>query len=443
MRSLSVILLGVVLVAVLAVVILLSSGRSEPANERTQPSASSADGPEHPGESAQKSSLIHFADITDQLHLRFVSFSGTTPAKHFPTANGTGLAMLDYDQDGWMDLYFANACRLDGPHEEPPNDLFRSRGGEHFEQVGAISHTDVTGFTQGLTAADFDNDGFPDLYLIRLGRDILLQNNGDGTFHDMSSFSGLDDPRWGTSAAFLDYDEDGNLDVYVANYAQWSHQWHDEHFCGQRDPLVKIYCSPKLHTPEIHGLFRSQGDGTFVDVAADLGIARPDGRGQGVVACDVNNDGHVDLYVANDLNPKFLFINDAAGGFIDMTEASGAAYNAEGKEEASMGVDAADIDGDGFPELFVTNFFLEHNTLFRNLGKDKRTLFQDISHGAGVAAGSLLAVGWGTAFEDLDGDGWLDILVVNGHVDDNMPQLGRNEPYAQPVRIWRNIGKGQ
>jgi hypothetical protein len=151
----------------------------------------------------------------------------------------------------------------------------------------------------------------------------------------------------------------------------------------------------------------------------------------------------VDLYVANDLNPKFLFINDAAGGFIDMTEASGAAYNAEGKEEASMGVDAADIDGDGFPELFVTNFFLEHNTLFRNLGKDKRTLFQDISHGAGVAAGSLLAVGWGTAFEDLDGDGWLDILVVNGHVDDNMPQLGRNEPYAQPARIWRNIGKGQ
>jgi hypothetical protein len=441
MRSSGFVLLGAVL-AVLAAGI-LSSGWPEPPDVPAVPRAPPSGRPHRSKESVGRPSPVQFVDVTDALGLDFVSFSGSTPDKHLPTGNGTGVAMIDYDQDGWMDLYFANACRLKGPQDGPPNAMFRSRRGELFQQIVEKSGTDVTGFTQGLTAADFNNDGFPDLYLIRLGHDILLENNGDGTFHDSSVSSGLDDPRWGTSAAFLDFDEDGNLDAYVANYVQWNLQRHDEHFCGQRIPLVKIYCSPTLFTPETHGLFRSQGDGTFLDVAAELGIARRDGRGQGVVACDVNNDGHVDLYVANDLSPKFLFINSGAGGFRDMTEASWAAYNSDGKVEASMGVDAADVDGDGFPDLFVTNYYLEHNTLFRNLGKDKKILFQDFSHAAGVAAGSLLALGWGTAFEDLDGDGWLDIFVVNGHVDDNMPQLGRDEPYAQPARIWRNVAKGR
>jgi hypothetical protein len=386
---------------------------------------------------------MHFVDATKELGLEFVSFSGTTLDRHFPTANGTGLAMLDVDQDGLQDLYFANSARLDIPTQAPPNELFRSRDGAAFEAVGSSASVDLTGFTQGVAAADFNNDGFPDLYLIRLGPDILLQNNGDGTFRNVAESSGLDDPRWGTSAAFFDYDEDGNLDVYIANYGQWDFAWHDKHFCGQRNPLVRIYCSPKLLTPEIHGLYRNLGDGTFRDVAGELGIARNDGRGQGVVACDVNNDGHIDLYVANDLTPNFLFINTAHGGFQDMTESSCAAYNAEGKEEASMGVDAADVDGDGFPELFVTNFYLEHNTLYRNLGKQERPLFQDVSHWAGVAAGSIHMVGWGTALEDLDSDGWLDIFVANGHVDDNMSQLGRDEAYAQKAGLWRNVGKGR
>jgi hypothetical protein len=196
----------------------------------------------------------------------------------------------------------------------------------------------------------------------------------------------------------------------------------------------------------VHALYHGHGDGRFSDVAAELGIARSGeqgGRGQGVVASDVNNDGHIDLYVANDLSPNFLFINTGHGGFEDQTEISCAAYNAEGQSEASMGVDAADVDGDGLPELFVTNFYHEHNTLYRNLSKPGNTLFQDVSQWTGVAAGSMLYVGWGTGFEDLDGDGWLDIFVTNGHVDDNLDKLSRDEPYAQPPAVWRNAGKGQ
>jgi hypothetical protein len=394
-----------------------------------------------------KPSPIRFADLTKSMGLDFTAFSGTTPEKHFPTANGTGVAMIDFDQDGWLDLYFANACRLDGVGEAPPNALWRSRAGQSFERVVESSGTDVTGFTQGLAVGDFNNDGFPDLYLVRYGPDILLENNGDGTFRDRTGSSGADDRRWGTSAAFLDYDEDGALDFYVANYGKWDMSWHNQHVCGQDNPPVKIYCSPKLLDPETHGLYHSLGDGRFEDVAAMLGIARtgrianlPGGRGQGVVAADVNNDGHIDIYVANDLNANFLFINTGGGVFEDHTESSCAALNGEGREEAGMGVDACDVDGDGLAEIFVTNFYQEHNTLYQNLGKN---LFHDVSHWSGVAAGSIHFVGWGTALEDFDEDGWPDIFVVNGHVDDNLAKIGRDEPYAQKPGLWRNVGKGR
>jgi hypothetical protein len=394
-----------------------------------------------PSKPSAKPSPIRFADVTQSMGLDFVAFSGTTPDKHFPTANGTGVAMIDFDQDGWLDLYFPNACRLDEPAKAPPNALWRSRAGQAFERITESSRTDVTGFTQGVAAGDIDNDGFPDLYLVRYGPDILFVNNGDGTFRDCTDASGADDPRWGTSAAFLDYDEDGALDFYVANYGKWDMSWHDQHPCGQDNPPVRIYCSPKSLDPETHGLYHSRGDGTFEDVAERLGVARTGtgGRGQGVVTADVNNDGHIDLYVANDLNPNFLFIN-TGGNFEDHTESSCAALNGEGREEAGMGADACDLDGDGLAELFVTNFYLEHNTLYHNLGKN---LFHDVSHWSGVAAGSIHFVGWGIGLEDFDEDGWPDIFVVNGHVDDNLAKIGRDEAYAQKPGLWRNMGKGR
>jgi enediyne biosynthesis protein E4 len=378
------------------------------------------------------SSPIHFNEIAEQLRIQFVPFTGTTPEKHFPTANGTGVAMLDYDQDGYLDLYFANASRLDGSAEAPPNALLRSRAAVRFEHVTAGSATGVSGFTQGLAVADIDNDGFPDILLVRYGPDIVLKNNGDGSFSDCTGASGLGDPRWGTSAAFFDYDEDGSLDVYIAHYGQWNLAWHDNHFCGDRQRGMRMYCSPRELTPEVHALYQSRGDGSFVDRLAELGLARTDGRGQGVVACDVNNDGHVDLYVANDMTPNFLFFNQGGGRFADYTDLSCAAYNAEGKPEAGMGVDAADVTGDGLPDLFVTNFYLEHNTLYHNLGN---VLFQDVANRSGVATDSTNAVGWGTSLEDLDADGWLDIFVTNGHVDDNIDQ-----PYAELPGLWRNLG---
>jgi enediyne biosynthesis protein E4 len=388
----------------------------------------------------QQAMAIDMVDVTDETGIDLLSFSGTTPEKYFPTANGTGVAMLDYNQDGLLDLYFANACELNNPDASPPNELWRARADGKFERISSPAGADFRGFTQGLSASDFDNDGFPDLYLIRYGANVLLGNNGDGTFRDSSLESGTNDPRWGTSAAFLDYDEDGALDLYVANYGQWDMAWHQNHYCGDLQLAVRIYCRPKILQPQVHRLYRSRGDGTFVDVATELGIARTDGRGQGVVACDVNNDGHIDIYVANDQSPNFLFINRGGGRMEDRTDVSGAAYDAHGETLSGMGVDAADVDGDGLPDLFVTNFILEHNSLYRNLGND---LYQDVSFWSGVADGSMNTVGWGTALEDLDSDGWLDIFVANGHVDDNLHKLGKNEPYAQPASLWRNLGKGQ
>src|SRR5262245_31545916 len=205
--------------------------------------------------------------------------------------------------------------------------------------------------------------------------------------------------------------------------------------------MIRVYCSPKILTPEVHALFRSRGDGSFSDVAAELGIDRRDGRGQGVVAADVNNDGHIDLYVANDLTPNFLFINTGNGRFEDNTEASCAAYNADGQAQASMGVDAGDVDGDGMLDLFVTNFIMEYNALYRNLGY--ANLFQDVSNWNGLAAAGVQAVGWGGAMEDLDGGGGRDIVGVNGHVDDNVIEQGRDEPYAQRAAVMYNQGKGK
>jgi hypothetical protein len=444
-RNWSLILVGsVVSVLCIGVVWHRSFSGAETANTRerkTEPVGGSA--PSSASDAAAspaRRAALYFEDRCEILGIEFTSFSGTTPQRAFPTANGTGVAMLDYDQDGWLDLYFANACRLDPPTSGPPNALFRSQGGQSFLDATLFGSADATGFTQGVASADYDNDGFPDLYLGRFGANILLRNMGDGTFQDYTESSSTGDERWTTSAAFLDFDEDGSLDLYTANYGKWDIEWHNANFCGNANRHVRMYCAPRLLDPEVHGLFRSRGDGSFLDVAADLGIARTDGRGQGVVACDVNNDGHIDLYVANDLCPNFLFLNTGNGRFEDFSLISCAAYDSQGNSQAGMGVDATDVDGDGLPDLFVTNFFLEHNTLYKNLGDD---LFQDISNAAGVAAASIQAVGWGTALEDLDGDGWLDIFVTNGHVDDNVRQAhDRDEPYEQLPGLWRNRGKG-
>jgi hypothetical protein len=387
---------------------------------------------------------IWFSDVTAQSGITFCNSSGMTSEKHMPTAHGSGAAMLDFDQDGRLDLYFLTARPLPLEPASVParNACYRQRADGTFQDVSRVCGLDVAEFGQGVAVGDVDNDGFPDVFLANYGPDRLLPNNGDGTFHGGYS-AGVEDPRWATSAAFLDYDRDGNLDLYVARYAQWTIETHVA--CGifdARDPQklrIRTYCNPKAQIPERHSLYRGLGNGRFEDVTESLSLPHG-GRGQGVVAADVNDDGWIDLYVANDQNPNWLFVNHTRGGFDDLSEYSGTALNAASQAEAGMGVDAGDVNRDGRLDLFVTNFYNEHNTLYRN---DGQNLFVDMSMPSGVAAGSMDRVGWGTALEDLNQDGWLDILVVNGHVDDNLHEIGRDEPYREPSLIWENLGGGQ
>ena len=374
---------------------------------------------------------IRFRDVSESSGVRFRHCSGNSVEKYFPTANGSGVALFDYDGDGKLDLYCATTRNLplDAPDASGGNKLYRGRGDGTFEDVTERSGAGVHGFTHGLAVGDVDNDGDPDLYLAGLGGNRLLLNQGDGTFRQAGPGMGAECHTWSSGAVFFDYDRDGDLDLYVTCYGKWS-AGGEQAFCGDPGTMTRIYCAPQTITPERHFLFRNRGDATFEDVTQSAGVLRTDGRGLGVVAADVNGDGWVDLYVANDVSPHFLFLNRGDGTFEDISASSGASASESGQFQAGMGVDAEDVDGDGRPELFATHFREDYNTLYRNI--DGRT-FQDISAGAGILKDSLPDVGWGCALSDFDNDGWSDMLVVNGHVDDNLPQIGRDVPAGRAV----------
>lgn len=383
---------------------------------------------------------IRFRDVTDTSGITFIQRSGDDENKHFPTANGSGVAMLDYDGDGHLDLYLLTTRNLplDAPTESQGNRLYRNKGDATFEDVTDAAGVGYQGFTHGAAVGDIDNDGHPDLFLATLGANVLYRNNGDGTFTDVSDALGPDGPRWSSAGAFLDYDNDGHLDLYVSCYGLWD--IHDNEFCGDKERGVRVYCTPQVITTARHYLYRNRGDGTFEDATASAGILRDDGRGMGIVAADLDDNGWIDLYVGNDLTPNFLFLNQGDGTFDDISEFSGAAASEAGIYQAGMGVDAEDVDGDGRVDLFVTNFRNDYNTLYRNLGQGN---FQDVSAGAGIARSSFTEVGWGCALADFDLDGWPDMLVVNGHVDSNLPLIGIDEAQEEPSKVWRNMGDGK
>ena len=398
---------------------------------------------------------LFLVEQRDGSGIHFKHCSGTSETKPFPSANGSGIAALDYDADGLYDLYFATGTPfpIDPAQNEHHNHIYRNMGDWKFEDVTELAGLGHNGFSAGLAAGDIDNDGFTDLYVTCFGKNYLFQNQGDGTFTRLPDSVGVGDDRWSASAAFFDYDDDGWLDLYVCNYAKWSLE--TQRWCGDRDLNVRTHCNPHSVEPEPDVLLRNQGDGTFVEVTEQAGVGGHVGRGQGIVAADMNEDGRIDLYVGNDLNRNALFLNRADGTFHDGSEMSGAGFDYTGFAQAGMGVDVGDVDGDGRCELFVTNFRAEHNTLYANLGVDldwqekpsagaenlatiRTRLFEDVSKSRGVAGPSMPWVGWGTAFADLDLDGWLDLIVTNGHVDDNRELLGENTPYRQPALIWRN-----
>lgn len=367
--------------------------------------------------------------------VRFRHVSGDSEIKPFPAANGSGVGAFDFDLDGRYDLYFATGTPfpLDAVRRSPVDRCYRNLGDWKFEDVTAESRLGHNGYSSGIAVGDFDADGLPDVYVTCFGQNQLFHNRGDGTFERANS---QDDGggRFSTSAAFLDYDGDGLLDLYVCNYGDWSLETNK--FCGNKERNVRIFCSPRSLKPEADVLLRNEGNGRFRNVTKATGLSKRAGRGQGVVAADVNDDGRIDLYLGNDIHPNLLFLNDGKGEFSDASEISGASYDRSGKMQAGMGVATADIDRDGLLDLFVTNFEGEHHTLYRQASPG---VFHDVSHLRGIAADSKPWVGWGTAFVDFDLDGWKDLVVTNGHVDNNLNKIGRDSPYEHPALLWRNI----
>lgn len=395
-------------------------------------------------------SPFRFANVAKEWGVDFVHFSGMVEEKHYPTANGSGVAIFDHDGDGRMDLYFASQTLLPlGTAVKGPNRLFKNLGGGKFEDVTEKSGLGYRGFCHGIVVGDLDNDGDQDVFLCNYGANVLYRNNGDGTFKDVSKEAGVDRASWSSGGATIDYDNDGDLDLYISNYGRWNYP-EDHHRVGDPERKVWLYASPRTVVGVPHFFYRNNGDGTFTDVYDQVITnevdepsgakkrvprARTDGHGFGVVSVDVNDDGLIDLYVANDMTPNFLFINRGDGTFDDATELSGAAFDYHGVAQSGMGVDAEDVDGDGLPELFVTNFAHEYNTLYQNLGNAG---FFDNTPYFGLASDSMPFVSWGTGLVDFDADGWPDVFTTNGHVDDNRRELGQPIDYEEPPLLFRN-----
>jgi hypothetical protein len=363
----------------------------------------------------------------------FVHQSGTSEVKPFPSANGSGLAALDFDLDGWVDLFFASGAPfpLDASQSPGKDGFFRNLGERKFVDITDQVGLGFEGYSIGTAVGDYDNDGFPDLYVSCFGTNLLYHNQGDGSFQRVDSFAGINNEDFPTGAMFFDADNDGNLDLYVCNYGLWN--FAENPYCAEKG--IQLYCSPKIIKPSKDAYFHNRGDGTFENATDKSGLGDRSGRAQGVVAADVNEDGFLDIYVGNDLNANSFFVNDGTGKFRDETELSGVGYDSRGNSQAGMGVDAADYNRDGLIDLFVTNFKDEYSSLYQ--ARDSGIYFE-VSAGAGLTLDTLPYVSWGTGFADFNLDGWVDLFAVNGHVDNNRHLKGEDAPFANPDQVWQN-----
>ncbi|MBX6314889.1 MAG: VCBS repeat-containing protein, partial [Isosphaeraceae bacterium] len=380
-----------------------------------------------------------FRDEAQAAGLRFTFESGASPAHQLPEVMSGGLGLLDYDGDGWLDVYCVQGGPFpplgDSDSSRPGDRLFRNRGNGTFEDATAAAGLAelAHGYGHGVAVGDYDNDGHPDLFVTRWRSYALYRNRGDGTFENATTSAGLAGDRdWPTSAAFADLDNDGDLDLYVCHYLAWDAE--DPRICRSPATGRVISCDPRGFAALPDHVFRNEG-GRFVDVTAEAGIIDRDGRGLGVVAADCDDDGQIDLYVANDGTANYLFRNLGGFRFEEVGHASGVAANAEGGYQAGMGVAGRALDGDRRPALAVTNFFGESTTFYHNLGGG---LFADRTAAVGLAAPSRYKLGFGIAFLDADNDGWLDLLTANGHVADERPEI----PYAMPAQLLLGDARG-
>jgi len=401
--------------------------------------------------SSQKQSI--FKDVAHQVGLNFHHYNGMTGKFYLPEITGSGGAFFDFDNDGDLDVYLVQGNTLE-PNSKPGNTRFPWRDvepprGKLFRnnlKAGKLSFTDVTkqsgivamGYGMGAAAGDINNDGLTDLYLTNLGSNQMYLNKGDGKFVDVTKESGTDDPRWSTSASFFDYDRDGWLDLMIVNYADFTVG--NSPNCYNAT-TARDYCTPRVFRSPGNRLFHNKGRGVFEEVTVAAGVDKEFGHGLGVVTADFNNDGWIDIYVANDGDQNQLWTNQKNGTFVNDALLAGVAVNRNGQTEAGMGVDAADFDGNGSDDIFVTHLMDETNTLYVNLGQ---ALFEDRTREAGLGMPGRRFTGFGTLFFDYDNDGWLDLFVANGAVQ-LLPELVRmNHPFplGQPNQLFRNTGKG-
>ncbi len=355
---------------------------------------------------------------------------------------GTGVAWLDYDQDGLMDLYFVQSAATDiyKPPQPLRSALYHNNGDGTFTDVTDKAGVGGEGhYGQGVAVGDFDNDGYPDLYVTGYGSAILYHNNGDGTFTDVTAKAGVaDEGGWSTSAGWFDYDKDGWLDLLVTNYIEWSPK--NNLWCGERRPGYRSYCHPGNYKGQKTKLYHNNHDGTFTDVSDASGVGKPESKGMGVVLADFNNDGWTDIAIANDTWPNFLFINKHDGTFEDVSFISGMAASEDGRYEAGMGIDAADVDGDGWQDVYITHLDFELNRLYHN---NHDGTFNDDTFRSGIGNKAILLSGVAMKFLDYDNDGWTDILQLNGAMLDNVQLYHSEVSYKEPLLMFRNLGKGQ
>jgi enediyne biosynthesis protein E4 len=372
-------------------------------------------------------------------------FGGREANRYLLETTGCGVALLDYDGDGWQDVFLVNGTTLEGfpPGQAPTNHLYRNRGDGRFEDVTKKAGLAESGWGQGACAGDYDNDGHVDLFVSYWGQNHLYRNRGDGAFEDVTARAGLRNARtrWGTGCAFLDYDRDGKLDLFVANYIDMELDktpTPDSGLCRYKG--VPVACGPPGLTGGKNVLYRSKGDGTFEDVSDASGVTKAAGTyGLGVSTLDFDDDGWVDLYVANDSNPAALYRNNRDRTFTDVAVTAGCAYSQDGKPQAGMGVAIGDFDRNGTMDIFKTNFAGDTSTLYRNTGEG---FCEDRTFAGGLGTNTRW-LGWGTAFVDFANDGWLDLFLVNGHVYPEVEQLKTEAGYKQRKVVYRNRRDGR
>jgi len=380
---------------------------------------------------------VQFSDVAAEAGITFRHENGASPEKQLFETFGSGVGVMDFDNDGWPDLFFANGADLAHGKRSPGNALYRNLGNGKFEDVTAKAGVAGNGmFATGVTVGDYDNDGFLDIYVTGYGGNQLFHNNGDGTFTDVTVKAGVGGSGWSSSAAWVDYDRDGRLDLFVARYVDYDIR--HAPYCGYQKAGYRMYCDPQQFDGLPALLYHNNGDGTFTEVSRKAGVANPAGKGLGVAIGDIDGDGWPDIFVANDGVRNFLYHNKGDGTFEDITYRAGVGFDMNGKTMNGMGTEIADLDGDGLPDIFFTAFSRQYNPFFRNLGK---LLFDDATLKAGLPT-NVETLGFGTKVFDFDNDGRLDIYVTNGHVTDNVQLYDPRLSYQQKDLLYRNEGNG-